>query len=72
MKNSINLKNAKVLSRNDLKLISGGGDESTLPVDHVNYIGPIGKCISKYKCFDKPTEAGVALCVGDCTTDPNG
>ncbi|MCL1675611.1 hypothetical protein [Elizabethkingia meningoseptica] len=72
MKNSINLKNAKVLSRNDLKLISGGIGDSTLPVQPSLISGPIGKCISKYKCFDKPTEAGVALCVGDCVTDPNG
>lgn len=71
MEKLINLKNAKVLSRDHLKLIFGRGDESVNPVIS-DSVSNIAKCVAKYKCYDKPTNAGVMLCVGDCISDPAG
>ncbi len=67
------LANKEKIRKNIQDIISNSNSLKSLAVGPVSTVGNcLSRCTSTWHCYDKPTEAGTALCALDCALECSG
>lgn len=67
------LANKEKIRKNIQDIISNSSSFRSLAVGPVSTVGScLSRCTSTWHCYDKPTEAGTALCALDCALECSG